>query len=386
MSEEGERAFEGELEVEAESTATEGDTTEGENATNVVLPLYQLTDSSDHDKTDEDGMPYNTNFGNRNGSDGGNQSVSRGCRHYGRGCQLVAPCCKKRFWCRHCHNEEMDVNCRDPKKAHQLDRFAIETIVCDKCELEQPVQPCCASCNQSFGTYFCRVCKFFDDDASKGHFHCDGCGICRIGGRDNFFHCANCGCCYAMQLRDNHRCIAGAMHHNCPVCLEDLFHSTSQARVLPCGHTLHKKCLEQLLGRDTAVHVCPLCKRTLVDHSFTWQQLDLAVACTPLPAELANKTVQMLCNDCHTKATVPFHVYGFKCPNTACGGYNTREIQIKEIETFVPSEGDDNGEGMGEEEEHGLRAQEGGRVEGGVGAGMGEKDEEPSVSDHAALR
>eukprot|EP00961_Rhodomonas_salina_P131893 1775442-Rhodomonas_salina.1 len=46
----------------------------------------------------------------------------------------------------------------------------------------------------------------------------------------------------------------------------------------------------------------------------------------------------MLCNDCHTKATVPFHVYGFKCPNTACGGYNTREIQIKEIETFVPSE------------------------------------------------
>ena len=33
---------------------------------------------------------------------------------------------------------------------------------------------------------------------------------------------------------------------------------------------------------------------------------------TPMPEELQNKTVTILCNDCQTKGTVPFHVLGFK--------------------------------------------------------------------------
>ncbi|KAH7423639.1 hypothetical protein KP509_12G065500 [Ceratopteris richardii] len=32
------------------------------------------------------------------------------------------------------------------------------------------------------GEYFYSKCKFFDDDVSKQHFHCDKCGICRLGG------------------------------------------------------------------------------------------------------------------------------------------------------------------------------------------------------------
>lgn len=27
----------------------------------------------------------------------------------------------------------------------------------------------------------------------KKQFHCDECGICRVGGRDKFFHCSQCG-------------------------------------------------------------------------------------------------------------------------------------------------------------------------------------------------
>lgn len=50
------------------------------------------------------------------------------------------------------------------------------------------------------GTLFCS-CPFFDDDVSKETFHCDECGICRVGGRDNFFHCATCGSCYAASLQ-----------------------------------------------------------------------------------------------------------------------------------------------------------------------------------------
>jgi hypothetical protein len=203
-----------------DGTGTESLDSEGQNSSSVLLPFYQLTDSSDQDKTDEDGKPFNTNFTMHNSSAKGDTIAERGCRHYSRGCRLVAPCCKKLVWCRHCHDEEMDTNCRDPKKAHRMDRFAVKTVSCSNCLLEQPVQRSCAGCGLSFGAYFCGICNFFDDALSKGHFHCEGCGICRIGGRENFFHCSNCGCCYAMQLRDNHRCIAGAMHHNCPVCLE----------------------------------------------------------------------------------------------------------------------------------------------------------------------
>jgi hypothetical protein len=83
--------------------------------------------------------------------------------------------------------------------------------------------------------------------------------------------------------------------------LQDLFHSTSQVRVLRCGHTLHKKCLDQLLRRPTALHICPLCSKTLNDHSFTWHQLDVAVSQTPMPEEYLNTTVPILCNDCHTQ-------------------------------------------------------------------------------------
>ncbi len=30
---------------------------------------------------------------------------------------------------------------------------------------------------------------FADDDTTKEQFHCDDCGICRVGGRSKFFHC-----------------------------------------------------------------------------------------------------------------------------------------------------------------------------------------------------
>jgi RING finger and CHY zinc finger domain-containing protein 1 len=218
---------------------------------------------------DEGGFPLNLNFSTVENAT--SSRVQRGCRHYSRGCQLRSPCCNLLFWCRHCHNEAMDAG--DPKTAHQLDRFAVKWVRCGKCDLEQLVKRNCEGCGHLFGEYFCPICKFFDDDLSKGVFHCDGCGICRVGGRENFFHCPACGCCYAVQLRSNHKCIAGAMHHNCPVCLENLFHSTSQVRVLRCGHTLHKKCLEQLLRRPTTVRACPLCSKTIVDHQLTWQQV-----------------------------------------------------------------------------------------------------------------
>lgn len=50
--------------------------------------------------------------------------------------------------------------------------------------------------------YTCLVCNLFDDE-DKDQYHCDGCGICRIGGRNNFFHCEVCNMCLPQQLKTN---------------------------------------------------------------------------------------------------------------------------------------------------------------------------------------
>ena len=70
-------------------------------------------------------------------------------------------------------------------------------VLCNPCQLHQclePVLPTCGAC--------CLVqCQFFDDDLSRGQFHCDDCGICRVGGAANFFHCSTCACCYSIGLK-----------------------------------------------------------------------------------------------------------------------------------------------------------------------------------------
>jgi len=50
----------------------------------------------------------------------------------------------------------------------------------------------------------------------------------------------------------------------------------------------------------------------------------LQVAATPMPPEYANMRVGILCNDCHAKGEVAFHIVGLKCGD--CGGYNTRQV------------------------------------------------------------
>lgn len=40
-----------------------------------------------------------------------------------------------------------------------------------------------------------------DETENRKQFHCEECGLCRIGGRDSFFHCPTCGCCYSTSLQ-----------------------------------------------------------------------------------------------------------------------------------------------------------------------------------------
>lgn len=97
-------------------------------------------------------------------------------------------------------------------------------------------------------TYFCQVCNLFDNDSeTKQIFHCDGCGICRVGGRENFFHCDKCCGCYPHSLREKHKCLEGSMHRECAICLEVTFASLESVHVLPCGHVLHGGCWEEYI-------------------------------------------------------------------------------------------------------------------------------------------
>ncbi len=191
-------------------------------------------------------------------------------------------------------------------------------------------------------------------------YHCPGCGICRVGGAANFFHCDKCcGCFPHSEVARHTSCVADAMKSTCPVCLEDLFSSTSNAIRLRCGHVLHSKCYGQLL-RST--YKCPLCSQSLADMSAAFADLDREIAMTPMPAEYATTRKQVLCNDCHgvrspciglpfataecrhflcaicpivvcclrgqtrsQETSTLFHVLGLKC--MACGSYNTREIR-----------------------------------------------------------
>ncbi|KAG4186914.1 hypothetical protein ERO13_A08G072900v2 [Gossypium hirsutum] len=136
--------------------------------------------------------------------------LDHGCDHYKRRCKILAPCCNKTFPCRHCHNET---------------------------------------------------------SITKGQFHCNDRGICRVGGRDKFFHCEKCGSCYMVDLRDNHFCVENSMKSYCPICFE--------------------------------------------------------IDATRMPAEYQFE-VSILCNDCNSTSTVQFHVLGLKCRK--CNSYNTRRV------------------------------------------------------------
>ncbi|XP_019056370.1 PREDICTED: E3 ubiquitin-protein ligase MIEL1 isoform X2 [Tarenaya hassleriana] len=134
--------------------------------------------------------------------------MEHGCPHYRRRCRIRAPCCNEIFGCRHCHNEAKNSINIDQKLRHDIPRHQVKQVVCILCGTEQEVSTIseeevwltnmhnvhqfCVSCGVCMGKYFCEVCKLFDDDTSKKQYHCDGCGICRIGGRENFFHCYKC--------------------------------------------------------------------------------------------------------------------------------------------------------------------------------------------------
>lgn len=247
-----------------------------------------------------------------------------GCKHYKRRCKIRAPCCNQIFPCRHCHNEAM-TSLSDPKDRHEIVRHDIKQVICSVCNEEQQVARVCSNCGVNMGEYFCDICKFYDDDTEKQQFHCDECGICRVGGREKFFHCQKCGSCYSVDLRDNHLCVENSMRSHCPICFEYLFESVKSTTIMKCGHTMHVECYIEMANQNQ--YRCPICSKSMIDMSRSWELLDWEIRATAMPEEYSHE-VWILCNDCNKTCKVLYHILGHKC--SSCNSYNTRKIAAPE--------------------------------------------------------
>lgn len=235
--------------------------------------------------------------------------MTQQCEHYVRRCSLVAPCCNKVYVCRHCHNDA---------ETHEIDRHAVKEVVCNECNQRQPVGQTCnnEACGITFAAYFCATCNFFDDRIERNYYHCDKCGICRVKGNNDFVHCDTCKTCVSAL---NHKCKEEQFHTDCPICMENMFHSTKPANALPCGHTMHVHCMHECFQKNQTS--CPLCRKTMLSPEM-WTthngMMDELIQRFPIQEELV---FSILCNDCGFNSDAQFHPYGMKCGQ--CGGYNT---------------------------------------------------------------
>lgn len=108
-----------------------------------------------------------------------------GCKHYMRNVKVQCSDCRRWHTCRHCHDEFED---------HSLVRKKIRNMLCMYCGHAQRAGDQCQECEEQAASYYCDMCKLWDNDASKSIYHCPDCGICRKGeglGKD-YVHCKVC--------------------------------------------------------------------------------------------------------------------------------------------------------------------------------------------------
>ncbi|KAI5955106.1 hypothetical protein KGF54_001667 [Candida jiufengensis] len=242
-----------------------------------------------------------------------------GCSHYQRNCKLECPTCHKWYSCPFCHDSEI--------KDHKLIRNKVKHILCMHCKTPQVTDTnYCVNCEKELSNYFCRKCVLYDNDPTKDIYHCDKCGICRLGlGLDkDYFHCDECNICLSIDLRDKHKCVTNSTHCNCTICNEYLFTSIEKVVFMKCGHSIHQSCFAELVKHS---YKCPLCKKTIINVENQFRLLDQEIQQSPMPDPYDQWKCIISCNDCKGKSNVAYHVLGLKCKY--CKSYNTNKLKFK---------------------------------------------------------
>lgn len=274
-----------------------------------------------------------------------------GCAHFKRDLYLLAPCCNKWYVCRVCHDEQED---------HVLDRAHIARQCCMFCLTPTPVAQRCTSAachDRLLAHYYCEKCHTHRKETDLRFWHCDKCGMCRSGSlKYEYEHCDRCNLCYPRKEFAKHHCLqASSDTQSCPICAQNIQSSQRPVVAMRCGHGIHVDCLQKLYSqRDVRALRCPLCKQSFEDMQMLWVQMDSAISATVMPEPERYWTAHIGCNDCHAHTeSAPFHYYGLKCGNTACGSYNTFIVELRKVGLAEQEEesGEERNEGDGEEEE-----------------------------------
>ena len=253
------------------------------------------------------------------------------CPHYNKYTYLVSKCCNKIYPCRNCH---------DANENHKLNRHDIDFMKCDFCKCLQKVSDKCINpdCNYNKKhAYFCKICNLWfnikdeykvfinslliqDINIYRENYHCLKCGICRIGSSEDFIHCDNCNLCVNKKIYETHPCKINAKEHNCPICLKENWGVFNESiHILNCGHIVHSKCYIDSLTAGN--YQCPLCKKSTVDMTNQWNQLDIMLENQEMPDEYVNWKSNIHCNDCENKSNTKYHFFYHKCKE--CNSYNT---------------------------------------------------------------
>jgi len=217
---------------------------------------------------------------------------------------------------------------------HKIDRFALREIICRNCFTRQDSKSNkCIKCNVTFGEYHCSKCNLWMSNKEQP-YHCDGCGFCRLGGRDEYKHCYKCGMCVDIDTFDTHDCRPSKYKTRCPVCYEDLWSSRTACHEMPCGHIIHWECFEKLSSYDCR---CPICKKCFIPKEHLdqiWRARVEEIQLQPLTPDLC-KVVDITCNDCEVKSVnQAWHFLGVQC--RTCGGFNTvvGDTKLAGLEAF----------------------------------------------------
>jgi hypothetical protein len=253
-----------------------------------------------------------------------------GCAHYKRNVKLQCNECERWYTCRICHDEAEN---------HVLPRRETRHMLCMLCNTPQPVAQSCRMCAQQAAFYYCGVCKLWNNDPQKSVYHCDDCGICRLGeglGKD-FFHCKKCVACMSIQVEESHRCIEDSTKCDCPICGEYMFTSSNSVVFMRCGHSIHETCFKDWCHNS---YKCPICSRSIANMEAQFRALDRQIEAQPMPDEYADTKAFVYCNDCTSKSTTNYHWLGLKCD--VCESYNTMQLQLIG-RTDPPPVGDQSG-------------------------------------------
>ncbi|VEU20905.1 DEKNAAC101856 [Brettanomyces naardenensis] len=240
-----------------------------------------------------------------------------GCKHYQSNCKIECAVCKRWYPCRFCHDQEV--------KSHRLPRKLTRHVLCMFCNTPQYPQQFCVKCNRELARYYCNKCKLYDNDPMKHIYHCDRCGICRLGLglNQDYFHCDNCNACISIELRDHHICIENSTHSNCPICDEYMFDSNKTVVFMSCGHPIHQSCYDEFTKHS---YKCPLCSKTVANMEAEFRVLDREIQQTVMPDELSDWEALIKCIDCGGRSKVPYHYLGLRCAH--CKSYNTMQLKI----------------------------------------------------------